>query len=123
LSATWAASRTWATCRPPVRHRHQQGSECDQGSPRLGIPVVAIVDTNCDPDTVDFAIPGNDDASRALELYVLADLEGRYRRHRPFVVGLVPISALPAAAPVEELASAKMHQPSTKSVRVLRVLI
>ena len=29
----------------------------------------AIVDTNCDPDTVDFAIPGNDDASRALELY------------------------------------------------------
>jgi small subunit ribosomal protein S2 len=37
---------------------------------RLGIPVIAIVDTNCDPDTVDFAIPGNDDASRALELYV-----------------------------------------------------
>ncbi len=37
---------------------------------RLGIPVVAIVDTNCDPDTDDYAIPGNDDASRALELYV-----------------------------------------------------
>src|SRR5690606_37536467 len=37
---------------------------------RLGIPVVAIVDTNCDPDIVDFPIPGNDDASRALELYV-----------------------------------------------------
>lgn len=36
---------------------------------RLGIPVVAIIDTNCDPDTVDFPIPGNDDASRALELY------------------------------------------------------
>jgi len=36
---------------------------------RLGIPVVAIVDTNCDPDIVDFAIPGNDDAARALELY------------------------------------------------------
>jgi len=36
---------------------------------RLGIPVVAIVDTNSDPDTVDFAIPGNDDAARALELY------------------------------------------------------
>ncbi|MNT88729.1 30S ribosomal protein S2 [compost metagenome] len=31
---------------------------------------MAIVDTNCDPDTVDYAIPGNDDASRALELYV-----------------------------------------------------
>jgi small subunit ribosomal protein S2 len=37
---------------------------------RLGIPVIAIVDTNSDPDTVDYAIPGNDDASRALELYV-----------------------------------------------------
>ncbi|WP_127753058.1 MULTISPECIES: 30S ribosomal protein S2 [unclassified Devosia] len=37
---------------------------------RLGIPVIAIVDTNSDPDTVDFPIPGNDDASRALELYV-----------------------------------------------------
>ncbi|WP_417308459.1 30S ribosomal protein S2 [Devosia sp.] len=36
---------------------------------RLGIPVIAIVDSNCDPDSVDFAIPGNDDAARALELY------------------------------------------------------
>ena len=36
---------------------------------RLGIPVVAIVDTNSDPDVVDFPVPGNDDASRALELY------------------------------------------------------
>lgn len=36
---------------------------------RLGIPVVAVVDTNCDPDIVDFPIPGNDDAARALELY------------------------------------------------------
>ena len=37
---------------------------------KLGIPVVAIVDTNCDPDEVDLPIPGNDDASRAIELYV-----------------------------------------------------
>jgi small subunit ribosomal protein S2 len=36
---------------------------------RLGIPVVAIVDTNCDPDGVTFAIPANDDAGRAIELY------------------------------------------------------
>ena len=35
---------------------------------KLGIPVVAIVDTNCDPDEVDFAIPGNDDAIRAVKL-------------------------------------------------------
>lgn len=36
---------------------------------RLGIPVVAIVDTNCNPDEIDFPIPGNDDALRAISLY------------------------------------------------------
>ncbi|HHI69998.1 MAG TPA: 30S ribosomal protein S2 [Rhodobacteraceae bacterium] len=36
---------------------------------KLGIPVVAVVDTNCDPDGVDYIIPGNDDASRAIALY------------------------------------------------------
>ena len=36
---------------------------------KLGIPVVAVVDTNCDPDEVDFPIPGNDDATRAIQLY------------------------------------------------------
>ena len=36
---------------------------------RLGIPVIAIVDTNCDPDFVDFVIPGNDDALRAIRLF------------------------------------------------------
>ena len=34
----------------------------------LGIPIVAIVDTNCDPDEIDFPIPGNDDAIRAVKL-------------------------------------------------------
>jgi small subunit ribosomal protein S2 len=36
---------------------------------RLGIPVVAVVDTNCDPDEVDYVIPGNDDALRAIRLF------------------------------------------------------
>lgn len=40
-----------------------------QEAKRLNIPVVAIVDTNCDPDPIDFPIPGNDDAARALSLY------------------------------------------------------
>ena len=35
---------------------------------RLNIPIVAIVDTNCDPDEVDYVIPGNDDAIRAVKL-------------------------------------------------------
>ena len=37
---------------------------------RLGIPIVAIVDTNCDPDVVDYVIPGNDDAIRAIKLFL-----------------------------------------------------
>jgi len=37
---------------------------------KLGIPVVAVVDTNCDPDDVDYVIPGNDDAIRAVKLLV-----------------------------------------------------
>jgi small subunit ribosomal protein S2 len=36
---------------------------------RLGIPIVAVVDSNCDPDGIDYAIPGNDDAIRAIQLY------------------------------------------------------
>jgi small subunit ribosomal protein S2 len=48
---------------------------------RLGIPIVAIVDTNCDPTGIDFPIPGNDDAIRAVRLITsrVADavLEGR----------------------------------------------
>ncbi|TRO96101.1 30S ribosomal protein S2 [Glycocaulis profundi] len=40
-----------------------------QEAKRLGIPVVAIVDTNCDPDLIDFPIPANDDAARAISLY------------------------------------------------------
>ena len=35
---------------------------------KLGIPVVAIVDTNCDPEDIDYVIPGNDDAIRAVKL-------------------------------------------------------
>lgn len=49
----------------------------------LGIPVFAIVDTNSDPDGVDFIIPGNDDAIRAIKLYLTAVAtavcEGRYQ--------------------------------------------
>jgi small subunit ribosomal protein S2 len=51
---------------------------------KLGIPVVALVDTNCDPDPIDFPIPGNDDAIRSIRLIVsaMADavMEGRATR-------------------------------------------
>lgn len=51
---------------------------------KLGIPIVAVVDTNCDPDLIDYIIPGNDDAIRAIKLFVahIADacLEGEARQ-------------------------------------------
>jgi small subunit ribosomal protein S2 len=51
---------------------------------KLGIPVVAVVDTNCDPDDIDYIIPGNDDAIRAIRLFAskMADacLEGAEAR-------------------------------------------
>ena len=51
---------------------------------KLGIPIVAIVDTNCDPDEIDYVIPGNDDAIRAVKLISAtmanAIIEGREGR-------------------------------------------
>ena len=48
---------------------------------RLGTPIIAIVDTNCDPDLIDYVIPGNDDAIRAIKLFLakIADaiIEGK----------------------------------------------
>jgi small subunit ribosomal protein S2 len=52
-----------------------------QEANRLGIPVVAVVDTNCDPDKIDYPIPGNDDAIRSINLFTsqiaAAALEGK----------------------------------------------
>jgi small subunit ribosomal protein S2 len=48
-----------------VRREHIAVAEAQ----RLGIPIVAVVDSNCDPDEIDFAIPANDDATRAIQLY------------------------------------------------------
>jgi small subunit ribosomal protein S2 len=66
---------------------------------KLGLPIVAVVDTNCDPDVIDFVIPGNDDAIRsgALLCRVIADAvaEGRFiAANRPKVArAVVPASA------------------------------
>ena len=58
---------------------------------KLGIPVVAIVDTNCDPDNIDYVIPGNDDAIRAIRLLTskMADavLEGAQARNARLQTG------------------------------------
>lgn len=48
-----------------VRKEHIAVAEAN----KLGIPVIAVVDTNCDPDAIDYVVPGNDDAIRAIQLY------------------------------------------------------
>ncbi len=67
---------------------------------RLGIPVVAVVDTNCDPDEVDYVIPGNDDALRAIRLFTnkIADavVEGRaLATEQDFVVEKIVSDEMP----------------------------
>jgi small subunit ribosomal protein S2 len=61
---------------------------------KLGIPIVAVVDTNCDPDVIDHKIPGNDDAIRAIRLFcaAVADavLEGRALQEERLKGGAVP---------------------------------
>ena len=62
-----------------VDHRKERIAVAE--AKKLGIPIIAIVDTNCDPDEIDYVIPGNDDAIRAVKLIsnVIADavLEAR----------------------------------------------
>ncbi|MCA8888343.1 MAG: 30S ribosomal protein S2 [Parvularculaceae bacterium] len=84
---------------------------------KLGIPVIAVVDTNCSPDDVDFVIPGNDDASRAISLYcnLVADavIDGISASQSALGVDIGAMADAPAepvvatdATPVSEEASA-----------------
>ena len=87
-----------------------------QGAKRLGIPVVAVVDSNCDPDIVDFPIPGNDDAARAISLYCdlisKAAIDGIARQQGSAGVDVgaaeeAPVEAVVAEEPAAEAAPAE----------------
>ena len=71
---------------------------------RLNIPVVAIVDTNCDPDPIDLVIPGNDDAIRAVKLItgVMADAVIEGREGEDAITEQIAAAAEEADAPKEE---------------------
>ncbi|MZQ90166.1 30S ribosomal protein S2 [Frigidibacter albus] len=77
---------------------------------KLGIPVVAIVDTNCSPKGVDYVIPGNDDAARAIALYCdlvsRAALDGMTAQMGAAGVDLGSLDEAPAEELVEEPATA-----------------
>ena len=77
---------------------------------KLGLPVVAVVDTNCDPDIIDYVIPGNDDAIRsgALLCRLMADAvtEGRFiRANRPVVTRNASAVSAPEVARATETTS------------------
>jgi small subunit ribosomal protein S2 len=92
---------------------------------KLGIPVIAIVDTNCDPDEVDFVIPGNDDAIRAVSLVtrVIADAlaEGRGMAKDDLVeraTGSAEVQAEPEVESEEraaEIAASTVFEPDLPS--------
>ena len=89
-----------------------------QEAKKLGVPVVAIVDTNCDPDDITHVIPGNDDAIRAIKLFTskIADavLEGLHAQEERFV-GKVPQGEdepMPANFQVTDASAAKPEGPA-----------
>jgi small subunit ribosomal protein S2 len=90
-----------------------------QEARKLGIPVVAVVDSNCDPDEVTFPIPGNDDAARAIQLYcdLVADaiLDGLTEAQ---VRGGVDIgaSARPMVEPAVAALSERPHTPTESPI-------
>jgi small subunit ribosomal protein S2 len=96
---------------------------------KLGLPVIAIVDTNCDPDEVDYVIPGNDDAIRSVTLVtrVIADalVEGRQEGREAMVtratgpeiepepeIAAQPAEPAPAAAPAEATVEPEAPAPT-----------
>jgi small subunit ribosomal protein S2 len=85
---------------------------------KLGISIVAVVDTNCDPDGIDFVIPGNDDAGRAITLYcdliARAAIEGIERGQASSGADL----GASEAPPVEELATP--DRPVFKGIEAAR---
>ncbi|WP_173932168.1 30S ribosomal protein S2 [Chelativorans sp. Marseille-P2723] len=83
-----------------------------QEARRLGIPVIAIIDSNCDPDLVDYPIPGNDDAARAIALYCdlisKAAIDGIERQQGALGIDL--------GGSVEAPAEPALDEPTTEAV-------
>ena len=78
---------------------------------KLNIPVVGIVDTNCNPEDLDYPIPGNDDAIRAVKLIadVMANavIEGRQGEDAEVVTEMEEVAAEEVATDMEEVAAAE----------------
>ncbi|MGH9080612.1 MAG: 30S ribosomal protein S2 [Acidimicrobiales bacterium] len=91
---------------------------------KLGMPVVAVVDTNCDPDVITHVIPGNDDAIRsgALLCRVVADavVEGRFiAEQRPAPPGTAPVPTAPIPPAPATPAAAAVPSPEPEAAMAL----
>ncbi|GFE66925.1 30S ribosomal protein S2 [Litoreibacter roseus] len=82
---------------------------------KLGIPVIAVVDSNCSPDGVDYIIPGNDDAARAIGLYcdlvARAALDGMSAQMGAAGVDIGAMEDAPIEEAIEEPATVQADQP------------
>jgi small subunit ribosomal protein S2 len=89
---------------------------------KLGIPVIAILDTNCDPDEVQYPIPGNDDAIRSVGLLtrIIADAaaEGLIQRHQKAEEGTGNVSAVEPLAEWEAELLGASETPSTEAEKI-----
>jgi len=89
---------------------------------KLGIPVIAILDTNCDPDEVQYPIPGNDDAIRSVGLLtrIIADAaaEGLIQRHQKAEEGTGNVSAVEPLAEWEAELLGASQAPSTEAEKI-----
>lgn len=93
---------------------------------KLGVPIVAIIDTNSNPDGIDHIIPGNDDARKAIELYarlasdaILSGIQASLS-HSGVDVGAAEVIALEQTIPAEEI-EAKDDEKALKVVKVAMV--
>jgi small subunit ribosomal protein S2 len=80
---------------------------------RLGMPVIALVDTNCDPDEADYVIPGNDDAIRSCSLVIRAIANGIEAGKQKVAPAEVAAPPAPAAEPEAETPSEPAAEPET----------
>ena len=91
---------------------------------KLGLPIVAVVDTNCDPDVINYVIPGNDDAIRAGSLMcrIIADAveEGRFIASRKGVRAAPAGGPAPAPPDPEEEARRGQHQAEARRQAALQ---
>lgn len=93
---------------------------------KLGIPIIAVIDSNCSPDGIDYPIPGNDDAARAIELYCdlisRSALDGMAAAMGSAGIDIgeaidAPVEELPVVdAPVEAAPAVKVEKKASKKV-------